>query len=288
MPRAIWKGSISLGLITIPVALYSAENRTGISFHMLDRRNMSRIQQKRVNAATGEEVAFEEIVKGYEWEDGGYVVLSDDELRAARPEAGQTVNITSVVKGDEIPHMYFETPYYLEPSKAGRKAYALLREIFRRTGYVGIGKVVIRSREYLAAVIPQGKLLLLDLMRYPNELRAFDELELPSEDLRSLGIEKRELDMAERLVEAMAAPFTPEEYKDTYQEAVLAIIECKARTGTVGVAVAPPEVESEPPVVDMMALLKRSLENIEQKRVKKEGRKRGDTRKEPRRVGSSG
>ena len=209
MPRSIWKGSISFGLVTIPVALYTAENRKNLSFHMLDRRNMSRIQQRRYNAGTGEEVPFEEIVKGYECEDGGYVVLTDEELKAARPDASQTVNITSVVKSSEIPLAYFETPYYLEPLKQGRKAYALLREIFRRTGYVGLGRVVIRTREYIAAVIAQGPLLLLELMRYPEELKDPGELELPGEDLKALGIDKRELEMAQRLVEAMAAPFSP-------------------------------------------------------------------------------
>ncbi len=284
MPRSIWKGSISFGLVTIPVALYTAEKRKNLSFHMLDRRNMSRIQQRRYNAGTGEEVPSEELVRGYECGDGSYVVLTDEELKAARPDASQTVSITSVVKSSEIPLAYFETPYYLEPLKPGRKAYALLREIFRRTGYVGLGKVVIRTREYIAAVIAQGPLLLLELMRYPEELRDPSELELPGEDLKALGIDKRELDMAQRLVEAMAAPFSPEEYQDTYQEAVLKIIEEKGRTGTVGRPPAPTQAEPGPQVVDIMGLLKRSLENVEKRAeaAKKKGsKKRADAESKP-------
>ena len=265
MPRSIWKGTISFGLVTIPVSLYTAENRRSISFNMLDGRDMSRIQQRRVNATTGEEVPYEEIVKGYEYEKGEYVVMSEEELKAASPEATQTVNITGVVKAGEIPHMYFETPYYLEPSKQGRKAYALLREILRKNNYVGIGKVVIRTREYLAAVIPQGPLLLLDLMRYPSELRDADELDLPGEDLKKLGIDKRELEMAQRLVEAMATPFEPGEYIDTFHDAVMELIERKAETGTIGVATPSEEPREAPKVVDIMSLLKRSLENVEKR-----------------------
>ncbi len=288
MPRSIWKGSISFGLVTIPVALYTAENRKNLSFHMLDRRDMSRIQQRRFNAGTGEEVPFEEIVKGYECEDGGFVILSDEELKAARPDASQTVSITSVVKSSEIPLAYFETPYYLEPLKPGRKAYALLREIFRRTGYVGLGRVVIRTREYLAAVIAQGPLLLLELMRYPEELRDAGELELPGEDLKTLGIDKRELEMAQRLVDAMAASFNPEEYENTYQDAVLKLIEEKAKTGTIGRPPAPAEAEPGSQVVDIMSLLKRSLENVEKRAEasskKIGGKKRSESESMPERA----
>ncbi len=286
MPRSIWKGSISFGLVTIPVALYTAENRKNLSFHMLDRRTMSRIQQRRVSVGTGEEVPFEEIVKGYEHEDGGYVVLTDEELKAARPDASQTVNITSVVKSSELPLAYFETPYYLEPLKPGRKAYALLREIFRRTGYVGLGRVVIRTREYIAAVVAQGPLLLLELMRYPEELRDPGELELPGEDLKALGIDKRELEMAQRLVEAMAAPFDPQEHQNTYQDAVLKLIEEKAKTGTIGRPPAPAEAEPGPQVVDIMSLLKRSLENVEKRAEaqKKGGKKHADSESKPERA----
>ncbi|RPI24860.1 MAG: Ku protein [Acidobacteria bacterium] len=280
MPRAIWKGNISFGLVTIPVTLYTAENRKNLSFHMLDRRNMSRIQQRRFNAVTGEEVPYEELVKGYECDDGAYVILTDEEIKAARPDASQTVNITSVVKAEEIPLTYFETPYYLEPVKAGRKAYALLREIFRRTGYVGLGRVVIRTREYVAGVFAQGPLLLLELMRYPDELRDPGELELPGEDLKALGIDKRELEMAQRLVEAMAAPFNPGEHQDTYQEAVLRLIEEKAKTGTVGTPPVPADAEPSTQVVDMMSLLKRSLENVE-KHAEAARKKRGKGREEP-------
>ena len=286
MPRSIWKGSISFGLVTIPVALYTAENRKNLSFHMLDRRTMSRIQQRRVSVGTGEEVPFEEIVKGYEHEDGGYVVLTDEELKAARPDASQTVNITSVVKSSELPLAYFETPYYLEPLKPGRKAYALLREIFRRTGYVGLGRVVIRTREYIAAVVAQGPLLLLELMRYPEELRDPGELELPGEDLKALGIDKRELEMAQRLVEAMAAPFDPQEHQNTHQDAVLKLIEEKAKTGTIGRPPAPAEAEPGPQVVDIMSLLKRSLENVEKRAEarKKGGKRRADSESKPERA----
>ncbi|MFB3902764.1 MAG: Ku protein [Acidobacteriota bacterium] len=284
MPRSIWKGNISFGLVTIPVALYTAENRKSLSFRMIDRRNMSRIRQRRVNVGTGEEVPFEEIVKGYEYEDGSYVVLTDEDLKAARPEASQSVIITSVVKSSEIPVAYFETPYYLEPLKPGRKAYALLREVFRRTGYVGLGRVVIRTREYIAAVMAQGPLLLLELMRYPEELRDPGELELPGQDLKALGVDERELEMAQRLVEAMAAPFRPEEHQNTYQDAVLKLIEEKAKTGAVSRPPAPAEAEPGPQVVDIMSLLKRSLENVEKRSdasKKKGGKKKTESSGKP-------
>ncbi len=262
MPRAIWKGTISFGLVTIPVSVYSAENRKDISFHMLDRRDMARIQQRRVNAATGKEVPWEEIVKGYEYEQGQYVVVSEEELSSASVEPTQTVNITSVVKAEEIPPMFFETPYYLEPTKGGRKAYALLRETFRRTGYVGIARVVIRTREYVGALIPQGNLLLLHLMRYHYELKDPAELDLPGDDLKALGIVSKELEMAEKLVEAMVDSFKPEAYEDTYRQQVLDLIEQKARTGTIEVAAGKPETPRAE-VVDIMSLLKRSLENVD-------------------------
>lgn len=270
MPRAIWKGTISFGLVTIPVSLYSAESRSDhISFNMLDRRDMSRIQQRRVNATTGEEVPWEEIVKGYEYEPGQYVVVSEEELTAATPEATQTVNIVSVVKTEEIPQMYFETPYYLEPTKGGRKAYALLRETFRRTGYVGIARVVIRTREYVGALIPEGNLMLLHLMRYHYELKDPAELDLPGDDLKALGIQPKELQMAEQLVKAMVGSFSPEEYEDTYRQQLLELIEQKARTGKIEVA--PGKAEApRAEVVDIMSLLKRSLENVEKSAQRKE------------------
>ncbi len=263
MPRAIWKGTISFGLVTIPVSLYSAENRSdNISFNMLDRRDMSRIQQRRVNASTGQEVPWEEIVKGYEYEPGQYVVVSEEELGAATVEATQTVNIVSVVKAVEIPQMYFETPYYLEPTKGGKKAYALLRETFRRTGYIGIARVVIRTREYVGALIPEGNLLLLHLMRYHYELKDPGELDLPGEDIKALGIQPKELQMAEQLVKAMVGEFNPQEYEDTFRQHVLELIEQKARTGKIEVA--PGKAEApRAEVVDIMSLLKRSLENVE-------------------------
>ena len=259
MARAIWKGSISFGLVNIPVGLYTAETRDDITFKLLDKKTMSPIHYKRVSEESGKEVPWDETVRGYEFESGQYVVLSDQDLKNAAPEATQTIDIIDFVDLDEINPLYFDKPYYLGPDKKGAKAYALLRETLRRTGKVGIAKVVIRTRQYLAAVIARGDVLTLELMRYAHELRDPDELDVPH---GKQGVGDREIDMAERLVEGMVAAWDPEKYKDTYRADLMKTIKKRAEAGQLESS---PEPAPKPKadrsnVIDLMALLKQSVE----------------------------
>jgi DNA end-binding protein Ku len=260
MARSIWKGSISFGLVNIPVGLYSAEKREEIPLHLLDQRNMARVRYKRVNEESGKEVPWEETVRGYEVEGGHYVILSDEDLQRASPEKTQTVDIQDFVDLDEISPLFFDKPYYLAPDKKGAKSYALLRETLKRTGKVGIATVVIRTKQYLAAVRAEGDVILLDLLRYAHELRSPDDLDLPK---GKQGLTERELDMAERLVQGMVDTWQPERYKDTYYRDLLAVIHQRAKAGQYESAPPPAEEEKKPArdnVVDLMALLKQSVE----------------------------
>lgn len=263
MARAIWKGSISFGLVHIPVGLFSAASPDELSFRQLDRRNMSPVGYRKYNKNTGEEVESEEIVKGYEYESGHYVVLSDEDLKRANPEKTQTVEITDFVELDDIEPVYLDKPYYLAPVGKVKKGYALLREALKRTRKVGIAKVVIRSREYLSAVIPQGDVLVLEILRYPNEIRPPTDLEVPHGDLQEMGINEREIEMAERLVEGMTAEWEPEKYHDTYRDDLMQLIQGRIESGNTNAPDETPveDVEAETgDVIDIMALLKRSVE----------------------------
>lgn len=263
MARALWKGSISFGLVNIPVGLYSAEQRDdGVSFSQLDRRTMSPIGYKRYNKSNSDEVPWDEIVRGYEYEKGRYVVLTDEDFEQANPKATRTVEIVDFVDAAEIEPLYFDKPYYLAPSEHGNKGYALLRETLRRTGKVGVARVVIRTREYLAAVIARDSMMILEILRYPHELRGSDDLDVPGEDLTALGVNEKELRMAELLVEQMVEDWEPEKYRDQYRDDLLARIEAKIAAGdTELVAEAgADEEEAATDVVDIMTLLKRSVE----------------------------
>jgi DNA end-binding protein Ku len=259
MARAIWKGSISFGLVNIPVGLYAAETRDEISFKLLDKKTMSPIHYKRVSEESGKEVPWEETVRGYEFESGQYVVMSDEDLKRAAPEATQTIDIVDFVDLEDISTLYFDKPYYLAPDKKGAKAYALLREILRRTKKVGIAKVVIRTRQYLAAVVARGDVLTLELMRYAHELRDPSELDIPH---GKEGVSEREIDMAERLVEGMVSAWDPEKYKDTYRQELMKTIKKRAEAGQLESSPepAPRPKEARGNVVDLMALLKQSVE----------------------------
>jgi DNA end-binding protein Ku len=281
MRRPIWKGSISFGLVTIPVSLYPAEERNELSFHMLDSRDLAPVKYQRVNERSGREVPWEKIVKGYEYEPGQYVVMSDEELKRANVTATQTVEVTAFVDGSQISPVYYDRPYYLEPLKKARKSYALLREVLQRTGRVGIGKIVIRSKQYLAAVIARGPVIMVNLLRYEHELRKPDEFDLPVESLDDLGIAPKEIKLAEQLVEAMIEPWKPEQYADTYRDDVMALIEEKIKSGVTDKAL-PAAAEAAPrrkaQVVDIMDLLKRSVEKARKEgapvRKRQEGRRK--------------
>ena len=262
MPHAIWNGSISFGLVTIPVSLMPAEDRSAqLSFHMLDGRDLSPIRQKRVNESTGKEVAWDDIVKGYQLSDDRWVVLTEDDFRTANVEATQTIDILAAVCADEIDATYYATPYHLVPAKSGRKAYALLREALASAERVALAKIVIRTRQHLAAIVPKDEMLLLEILRYPYELRSAEGLDVPSADLAAVGATEAELAMATELVKTISTSFEPEAevYRDSYRDDLLALIEAKAEGGEAIAAAAPPQAEPAE-VVDIMVLLKRSLE----------------------------
>lgn len=259
MPRAIWKGAISFGLVHIPVALVTATSTQGVDFDWLDKRSMDPVGYKRINKVSGKEIERENIVKGVQYEKGRYVVISEEEIRAAHPKATQTVDIIAFIDAGQIPSLYIDTPYYLKPERRGEKVYALLRETLARTGKVGLAQVVMRTKQHLALVMPVEDALVLNTLRWGNEVRGVDVLELP-EEARSAELAKRELDMARRLVEDMSEDWDPDQHSDTFQDKIMALVEEKARAGrieTVG------EVAEDAPrsadVIDLTDLLKRSL-----------------------------
>ncbi len=263
MPRALWKGAISFGLVHVPVSLYPATRNEGLSFEMLDRRDFSPVGYKRYNKSSGEEVPWSEIVKGYEYAPGQYVVVGDEDFKQANVKATQTVEILSFVDAAAVAPYYFETPYYLEPGRRGEKGYALLRDVLIRTGRIGIAQVVIRSRQHLAALLPVERMLVLDTLRYTDEIRDAKELAFP-EAGKAAGISDKEMQMAERLVEDMSEAWQPAQYKDTYRDDLMARIEQKIASGqTHAIAAEGQEAAEAPPtaeVIDLAALLRRSLE----------------------------
>ncbi len=279
MARAIWKGSISFGLVEIPVALVAAEESNELAFHQIDKRTFARIGTKRINKETGEEVAWEDIVRGYEYEPDEYVVLTDEELARANTKATQTIEIEDFVDQDEIDPVYFERPYYLEPIRKGSKSYALLRETLMRTRKVGIARVVLRTRQRIAALLVREGVLVLEMLRYSYELRDAKEMgiEVPDTKAGKLELNDRELQMAERLVKGMSAPWKPEKYKDSYRDDVLKMVERKIKAGHTHVIEEPGSDEAEKApraeVVDLMPLLKKSVETRERKAAPQKARR---------------
>lgn len=264
MAREIWKGTISFGLVNIPVNLYSGEKSSSLKFSLLDRRDLSPVGYQRINKESGKDVPWDEIVKGFEYEKGQHVVLSPEDFRQANVKGTQTVEIMAFVKADEIDMMYIAKPYVLTPGKKGEKGYALLREVLQSTGKIGIAQLVIHTRQHIAAVMPRGNLLLLELLRYADELRDVKEFEVPDASPAALGITKKELDMAERLVDGMTEKWSPEDYHDNYRDDLLSLIEAKVKAGEAQRITEPGEDEEEVPhtaeVIDLMKLLKRSVE----------------------------
>jgi len=263
MARALWKGAITFGLVNIPVELYPAEDRKSFQFSMLDKRDLSPVGYKRFSKATGKEVEWQNIVKGYEYEKDQYVVLSDEDFKRANVKATQTIDIRAFVGNDEIAPEYFETPYYLAPDKRGQKVYALLRETLKSTHRVAVAQVVIRTTQHLAAVIPTGRALMLMTLRYQDELRPMKDLDLPPETLKAAGVSPKEIDLAKRLVGDMAEHWNPSEFKDTYHEDLMARIHEKIKLGQTKEITKPEAAEKGAPrsaeVIDLAALLKQSL-----------------------------
>ncbi|WP_213878761.1 Ku protein [Pseudomonas sp. dw_358] len=260
MARSIWKGAISFGLVHIPVALVSATASKGVDFDWLDKRSMDPVGYKRINKATGKEIDKDNIVKGVQFEKGRYVVLSEEEIREAHPVSTQTIEIFSFVDSQQIPLQNIETPYYLAPDRRGEKVYALLRETLVSTGKVALARVVLHTRQYLAALMPLEAALVLVKLRWPGEVRGLDILEL-GKDVAQPALDKRELDMARRLVEDMSGEWSPAEYVDQFEEKIMQLVDKKAHEGKVE------DVETQPgeehrktaDVIDLTELLKRSL-----------------------------
>jgi len=252
---AIWKGSLTFGLVNIPVELKTAVRADHISFRLLHEEDLSPVKYERVCTADGETVPWNEIVKGYEYEKEKFVVLTDEDFKTAALEQSRTIDILDFVKQDEIDPRYFETPYYLVPTKGGEKPYALLREAIRSTGSVGIGKIIIRQTQHLAGVKVIGDALVLEIMRFANELVDAAEFNFPARD----AVRPQELQMAEQLVGNLAAPFDPTRYTDDYRSNLMKVIKAKMKGKKVKLE--EPEVETEDSgVLDLMSRLRASLE----------------------------
>ncbi|PHV36243.1 Ku protein [Janthinobacterium sp. BJB304] len=262
MARALWKGAISFGLVHIPVELISASLDHELDLSMLDRRDFAPIGYKRYNKQTGKEVEWDDIVKGYEYKTDEYVVLSDEDLRQANVTATQTIDILTFVDAAEVPLTFYEHPYYLLPAKGGEKVYALLRETLRKANKVGIASVVMRTKQHLCALVCVGDAIVLNTLRYADELRPTDDLDLPASTLKAAGISDKELKMALSLVEGMSEAWEPEQYHDSYREDVLALVKKKIKakqTKTITPPAPEPEEEHDSNVIDLVALLQQSL-----------------------------
>jgi DNA end-binding protein Ku len=256
MARAIWKGSISFGLVNIPIALYPATRKEELKFRLLRKSDLSPVNYKRVAEKDGKEVAWDQIVKGYEYEKGKYVVLKDDDFQRVDLEATQTVDIQDFVDQEEIDPMFFYKPYYLEPQKGGDKAYSLLRDALEDSGKVGIAKVVIKTRQYLAGVKPEDGALVLELMHFADELVDTDELRVP----KKTEVGKREMNMAKSLIDSMSSKWNPEKYKDDYREALMEVIEEKVEAGGKEIEEKPKKAPKPTKVIDLVSVLQKSLE----------------------------
>ena len=262
MARSMWKGAISFGLVHIPVDMYPAVETKGLDLTMLDRRDFSPVGFKRYNKGNGKEVVWDDIVKGYEYEDGEYVVLSDEDLRRANPEATQTIDIQAFVDAGDVPLIYYDQPYYLAPGKGGAKVYALLRETLREAGKIGIAHVVIRVKQHLAALICVGDTIVLNTLRYPDEMRDAGELKIPSPNSKTAAVTVKELKMAMALVEGMSEDWAPAQYHDSYREDVLALVKKKIKakqTKTITQPEPDKEKRTTGKVIDLVALLQASL-----------------------------
>ena len=229
--RAIWKGAISFGLVHIPVALHSATVNGGLNFDWLDKRTMDPVGYRRINKKTGEEIEAENVIKGIAAEDGRYVVLTDDEIRAAYPKATQTIAIDSFVPNAQIPFVYLERPYYLEPINKGEKVYALLRDALLKSQRVGVARVVIQNKQHLAAVVPSGRGLILNLLRWGDEIRSWEDLDLPPEGAKAAGVSDKELSMARQLIDDMSGRWDPHAVTDSFKDEILALVDRKVKTG---------------------------------------------------------
>lgn len=265
MARPIWTGTLSFGLLNVPVSLMSGQRSVDLHFRMLDSRSNTPVRYERVNAETGEEVPWKEIVKAFEYAKGSYVVLDPEDIKSASSEGREAVEVEAFVDADSIGPEYFEKPYILVPGKKAEKGYVLLRETLKRTGKIGIARVVIRTREYLSAVMPHDDALMLVLLRYPQELVDVDEYKIPQGAVSQYRISAKEMEMAEQLISSMSGEWKPGDYRDEFRERLRKVIEKRMKSK--GVVSPAAEEEGDVPenastnVVDFMALLKQSLDS---------------------------
>ena len=272
MARPVWSGTLSFGLLNIPVSMMTGEKRNDISFRMLDGRNNAPIKYERVNAETGDEVPWKDIVKAYEYDKGSFVVLDPDDIKSAAPESHDAIEVEGFVDAGAIGPQYYEKPYVLVPQKKAEKGYVLLREALEHTGKIGIGRVVIRTRENLCAIMPQGNALLVMMMRYPQELVDIDEYAIPEGERTDYRITPKEIQFSEQLIETMSAKWKPGDYKDEFRERLQKVI--KERMDAHGVVRRNPEEPEAPEgtatnVVDFMTLLQQSIANNSRTPAKK-------------------
>ena len=230
MARPIWTGTLSFGLLNVPVSLMSGERSVDLHFRMLDSRSNTPVRYERVNAETGEEVPWKEIVKAFEYAKGSYVVLEPEDIKSAAADGREVVDVKAFVEADAIGPEYFEKPYYLVPGKKAEKGYVLLREVLKRTGKIGIARVVIRTREYLSAVMPRGDALVLMLMRYPQELVDADDYKIPEGAASEYRISPKEIQMAEQLIESMSDEWNPADYRDEFRDRLRKVIEKRMKS----------------------------------------------------------
>ena len=261
--RTLWKGAITFGLVHIPIALYSATAESDLNFDWLDKRSMDPVGYKRINKKTGKDIDKDNIVKGIEYGDGRYVVLSAEEIAAAYPRTTQTIEIESFVDADDVPFVYLERPYYVAPINKGEKVYALLREALRESNKIGIAKVVIQTKQHLAVLIPCGPALVLNLLRWGGEIRSWEDLKLPPVGAEAAGLKESELNMARQLIDDMTAQWSADQFRDSFRDEIMKLVETKAKAGDIETV---PSLEEDPgsqhgaDVIDLTELLKRSLQ----------------------------
>lgn len=259
--RTLWKGAITFGLVHIPVGLHTASIEQGIDFDWLDKRSMDPVGYKRINKRTGREIDKDNIVKGFEYEDGKYVVISPEEIEAVYPRTTQTIEIQRFIDAQELPFLYLERPYYVAPINKGQKVYALLREVLLKTGKVGLAKVVIATKQHLAVLVPSGRAMVLNLLRWGDEVKTLEGLDLPAAGVKGANVSAAEMKMAEQLVDSMSGKWKPEDFKDEFKSAVMKIVQKKVKAGDTETVIEPEEEapEDSSNVIDLTELLQRSL-----------------------------
>lgn len=281
MPHITWRGAISFGLVHAPVKLYPATAHARVSFDLLDARTLDPVGYRKFNKVNGKRVDAENLIRGVEYEKGRYVVLSDEEIRAANVESSRLLEILAFVDAPELSFLYLDTPYFLEPDKGGEKVYALLREAMRRAGKIGIAQIVMHGKQHLAAMVPAGPVLALNTLRWADEVRDLSGLELPAEDPKEAGLSSKEIDMAERLIEDMSEGWHPEAYRDTFHDDIMELVRRKVAAGK-STEIGSEAVSEKPEprsadLLDLSDLLRRSLGGR---------RKGGEPRETPRRSGA--